>query len=472
MRKRSLVLALCLLAAAGCAELRPDLKRVYPHATLAPRRPVIIIPGVFGSRLKDERTGEVVWGRFSNLLTSRFKLALNPLRAEKTDLLDLPIDSTDLTANRDHLRAYDLFDGVAGRAFYKRIVSTLVQVAGYRFGDITNPQPGEDCFAFYYDWRRDVVENAQMLGAAIARVRAAYSAGGAQPPKVDLIAHSLGGLIARYYVKYGARDVLGERQPGVDHAGAREVDTVVMIGVPNEGTLDTFESHNKGVRIVRRLPPEAIFTMPSAYQTLPRVRVGPFIDESGRTLDIDLYEPANWEKYGWSVFAPSRLRRLREESVRAFGRQEGERRYLEHLDQMRTFLAAALARAGRLNTALDRRGRSVETVRYFAFGGDCTPTLARAMILKQEDGTWRTITRFDDLPRRLATPEIERLMVEPGDGAVTRSSLLATHSGQAAADPQSGLHLDYSLFLCATHRSLTENVTFQDNLLQFLLYRR
>ena len=63
-------------------------------------------------------------------------------------------------------------------------------------------------------------------------------------------------------------------------------------------------------------------------------------------------------------------------------------------------------------------------------------------------------------------------MVEPGDGSVTRSSLLATHSGQAAVDPQSGLHLDYSLFLCATHRSLTENVTFQDNLIQFLLYRR
>ena len=148
MKARILVLLFCLLGAA-CAERRPDLTRVYPDATLAPRRPVIIIPGVFGSRLRDERTGEVVWGRFSNLLKSRFELALNPLRAEKPGLLDLPTGSTDMTANRDNLRAYDLFDGVAGRAFYKRIVRTLVQVAGYRFGDIANPQPGEDCFAFY-----------------------------------------------------------------------------------------------------------------------------------------------------------------------------------------------------------------------------------------------------------------------------------------------------------------------------------
>ncbi|HEY3174672.1 MAG TPA: hypothetical protein VGK94_02815 [Candidatus Polarisedimenticolia bacterium] len=467
-----MVLAVLAALSAACAEMRPNLVELYPHAATLPHRPVIIVPGAFGSRLRDERTGEVVWGRLANLLTSRFKLALNPLRAERTDLLDLPIDSTDMTANRDHLLAYDMFDGVAGRAFYKRIVATLTGVAGYRFGDINDPRPGQDCFAFHYDWRRDVVENGRLLGEAIARVRAAAGGPHGELPKVDLIAHSLGGLVARYYVKYGTRDVLGDRRAVLDYSGARDVDTVVLIGVPNEGSLDSLLSLNEGIRIARPLPPEAIFTMPAAYQTLPRLRIGPFIDPSGQPLDIDLYEPSNWERYGWSAFAPASLRRLREESVREFGREEGQRRYDGRIEKMRAFLAAALERAGGLNLALDRRGRVEDPVHYFAFGGDCTSTPARAMIVTGENGAVRTITRFKDLPGRLATAEIQRLMVEPGDGSVTRSSLLARHSGDAANDPMSGLHLDYSLFLCDTHRHLTENITFQDNLLQFLLYRR
>jgi len=465
---RAALACLCLaIGLVACAELRPNLLEVYPDAARVAHRPVIIVPGVFGSRLKDARTGEVIWGRFSNLLTTRFKLILNPT-GERSDLLDLPIDSADMTANRDRLVAYDLFDEVAGRQFYKKIITTLTTVAGYRYGDIAHPRPGEDCFGFYYDWRRDVAENARLLGEAIDRVRAVQSDPGA---RVDIIAHSLGGLVTRYYLKYGARDVLGDRPGEPTGEGAANVDTVVLIGVPNEGTLDSLEAQNDGVRIARRLPPEAIFTMPAAYQTLPRRRVDPFIDVAGNPLAIDLYDPAVWERYGWSALNPKRLRRLRLESVREFGPHEGEARYQARLLEMRAFLAAALDRAGSLAGALDRSSALEARVRYFAFGGDCFPTPARAMILEEDDGSYRTVTRVDDLPDKLATPAIRRQMEEPGDGSVTRSSLLALHSGGARGEPGGGLRIDYTLFLCDRHRNLTENITFQDNLLQFLLYR-
>src|SRR5262249_12411758 len=155
--------------------------------------------------------------------------------------------------------------------------------------------------------------NARRLGEAIERVRAVHPLGDGGRQKVDLISHSLGGLLARYYVKYGSRDVLDGGRHEVSYDGANDVDTGVLIGVPSEGTLDTMESLQAGVRIVRPLPPEAIFTMPAAYQGLPRLRVGPFIDPNGQRLDIDLYQPENWEKYGWSAFGPARLRKLKEE---------------------------------------------------------------------------------------------------------------------------------------------------------------
>ena len=463
VRNGCAVLLLLALASLSCAQMRPDLLEVYPDAAGLEHRPVIIIPGIFGSRLKNGVTGEVVWGRFSNLLTSRFKLALNPSRAQHPDLLDLPIDSTDLTANRDDLVAYSVFDGVAGRAFYKRIVRTLTEVAGYRYGDINDPHPGEDCFAFYYDWRRDVVENAQLLGKAIARVRAVHPLPGGGRRKVDLIAHSLGGLVARYYVRYGAVDVLGGEPDRPTYAGAADVDTVALIGVPNEGSLDTLESHNDGVHIVRSLPPAAIFTMPSAYSSLPRLRTSPFIDPNGVKLDIDLYESRNWETYGWSVFNPERLRKLREDIDHEFKGDRTEEIYQDRLVKMRAYLTAALQRAVRFNHALDRGGGPPNPTRYFLFGGDCTPTPARAMIIPQPEGGFVTIARVKDLPRKLDTPAIERLMSEPGDGSVTRASLLAANGGD--------IGIGASLFLCDTHRNLTENITFQDNLLQYLLYR-
>jgi pimeloyl-ACP methyl ester carboxylesterase len=465
-RRRAAVLVVLLLSLTGCAATAPNLHEVYPDASRWTHRPVIIVPGAFGSRLRNARTGEVVWGRFSNLFFSRFQLALNPLRAE-SDLLDLPIDAPTLSENRDDLVAFSLFDQVGGRGFYRTIVRTLNDVAGYRTGNIEAPHRDENCFAFYYDWRRDIPENARLLGEAIERVLATRPRGDG---KVDIIAHSLGGLVTRYYLKYGKEDVLDDPAPRPTYAGSQRIDTAVLLGVPNEGSLDTFTSLQDGWRLVRRLPAEAVFTMPAAYQGLPHPETGPFIDGTGARLDIDVYDPQVWQTYGWSSFRPDRLAALMEESEKEYGRRDGKARFEERVERMRAFLAAALDRAKRLHLALDAEAPEPPPLRFFAFGGDCIPTPARAMILPDGKGGYRTIGHLDDVPDRLRTPEIERLMSEPGDGSVTRSSFLAMKTSGERTSP--GLQLDYALFLCDRHRNLTENVTFQDNLLHFLLYRR
>jgi hypothetical protein len=67
--------------------------------------------------------------------------------------------------------------------------------------------------------------------------------------------------------------------------------------------------------------------------------------------------------------------------------------------------------------------------------------------------------------------DYEALMLEPGDGAVTKASLLA----RQALDPTVARHryiyfpMDYAFFLCERHDRLTGNVHFQDNLLHALL---
>lgn len=63
----------------------------------------------------------------------------------------------------------------------------------------------------------DIRTNSQRLANTIASVRARTGAA-----KVDLVAHSMGGLVSRYYIK--------------NLGGAATVDSLIMMGTPNYGT--------------------------------------------------------------------------------------------------------------------------------------------------------------------------------------------------------------------------------------------
>jgi hypothetical protein len=103
-------------------------------------------------------------------------------------------------------------------------------------------------------------------------------------------------------------------------------------------------------------------------------------------------------------------------------------------------------------------------------GGDCKLTPARIVVEevneKSEIRLW---------PKEIKHPvtgvNYDQIMLEPGDGTVTKASLLARES----LDPSIRRHkwvsfpLDYPIFLCESHTRLTGNVTFQDSLLHSLL---
>ncbi len=78
-------------------------------------------------------------------------------------------------------------------------------------------------------------------------------------------------------------------------------------------------------------------------------------------------------------------------------------------------------------------------------------------------------------PRELSNPlpgvDYGAMMLEPGDGIVTKASLLARESLDSSVMRHRYIDfpLDYPLFLCEKHDALTGNETFQDNLLHALL---
>src|SRR5262249_38212749 len=157
--------------------------------------PVIIIPGLTGSELVNSKTGEKVW----------FKL-----RKPKDDDLRLPI-SPNLAANHDGLVAGDILRsvriGLKKTDAYGDLIEALEAKGGYREATWTNPPAKgyeDTLYVFPYDWRLDNVANARLLIRRIDELKRKLKRPNLQ---FDVIAHSMGGIIARYAAMYGNADL-------------------------------------------------------------------------------------------------------------------------------------------------------------------------------------------------------------------------------------------------------------------------
>lgn len=443
------VLALAGLVAACGSTPRPDFGRLYGSAATSPDdTPVILIPGLFGSKLRDRSTGVEVWpGAWHRVLFSDY-----------ADLA-LAFDPTTLEVRRDELEAFDIAEAVLGKDFYGPIVRTLVDFGGYvRATPGTPARKGERrLYVFPYDWRQDNVEHARGLHALIDAIRADYADPG---QRVDIVAHSMGGLIARYYLRYGPNDVLDGMPSLVTLFGTSRVRKLVLLGTPNFGAVTALHGYIEGEPVgLGRLRPETLATLPSGYQLFPHPLAPWLIDPGGRALPDELFDPATWRRYAWNVYDPGVAAR-----VRAAGGGEAQalvelRRYFDHrLERARRF-------AWMLSTP-----EPATPIRYVLFGGNCTLTPSR-VVVEEDAGVTHTRLSPQQLRSGAARAALEAAMLEPGDGRVTKPSLLAreTIDPTAPQHEESFLPVAYHFFLCERHDQLTGNASFQDNLLNVLL---
>lgn len=452
--RQVLLILLSLILLGGCViRPQPDLQRLYASAERGlGQPPVVIIPGLMGSRLKDSVTGREVWpGSIGQLLFSSY------------EEMALEIDPVSLEPKADGYEVNGITDRTAGRQFYAPILRVLERAGHYRYRDPGDPvQPGRRYYyVFDYDWRQDNARSAHDLGQFVARIRADFRDPGL---KVDIVAHSMGGLIARYYLRYGERDVLDGNDFPVSMAGAESVRRVILLGTPNLGSVEAVKTLISGRTMGwRRVRPEVLATMPALYQLLPHAIVDWLATTDGRLLERDQFDLRTWQRFQWGVFDPVVRRRI----VQRFHRPEQAERYLVTLER---FVEKRLERARRflwsLTVPLERPRKLI------VFGGDCDLTPARLVV---EEVKGDSVIRMH--PEEVAHPvsgiDYRDFMLEPGDGLVTKASLL----GRDALDPTVPRHkwsffpLDYSFFLCESHDSLTGNVSFQDNLLHALLSR-
>ncbi|MDQ3265350.1 MAG: hypothetical protein M3Y59_17120 [Myxococcota bacterium] len=269
-----LILGLTVLVWTGCVQ-HVDLPVVDPEQ----REVTILIPGYRGSFLQTPGPeGEVAWVRPAQLLGNSERSLALPFPGQRP-ALDLGV-----LENAGPVTGFTVIPFLGEYEVYGPLM---------RFG--REQLPG--FIVHGYDWRRDIRES----GAGLCqRIEALASArGGAL--KVNLVAHSMGGLVALECLRGGA--------DGGWSATAQKVQKLFIFGTPFDGAPGIFDDFFLGTplgRNERLMGPDAVFSFPAAFQLLPPT--GDFLlrsDGSPSSLELDL--PETWTGAGWSVFADPTL---------------------------------------------------------------------------------------------------------------------------------------------------------------------
>ena len=450
---RALALALAALVLTACSSLpeRPDLARLYEADASNPHQPpVIVIHGLMGSTLV-ERHGKEYWpGGLGTLAFSDYR------ELARLDAAEQQVGS---------LRPGELFYGVATTDYYQALIDTLEDVGSFRRAEPGEPLEDDDdrrrYYVLLYDWRKENLVAVRMLHELIDRIRADY---GDPDLPVDIIAHSNGGLIASYYLRYGPNDVLSEGEYTPWNLGGQRIRRMMLLGTPSLGAVTSIERLQRGFKLaLRTVPVEVLATFATPFESLPHPDAQVVYTPDGEPADFDLYDADAWRVRRWSVFSP-------EVEARVIADAPDQETGALEMAELQAHFVRHLERARRFQEALSQpiRGVGVEVA---VFGGDCAPTPGRAILDVGPDGRQRLVVRPEEVHSRVDGVDYERLLMLPGDGLVTRDSMMGRDLPEVFGRPSGVYPIAQSFFLCEKHHQLTVNPYFQNNLLHFLLAR-
>jgi len=212
-------------AAAAASALLP-----HSYSFSQARRPmpdlIVLLPGIMGSVL--QKDGRDVWALSGASLLSGLKTL-----GQSVGDLRLSGDSADAESLGDGIVANRVFPDV-------HLLPGLWKIDGYSglaraISAEFNVRAGHNYFEFPYDWRRDNRAAAHRLARlAPGWLRAWREESGNKDAKLILIAHSMGGLVSRYFL-----EVLG---------GWRDTRMLITFGTPYRGSLNALNSLANGFR--------------------------------------------------------------------------------------------------------------------------------------------------------------------------------------------------------------------------------
>ena len=325
-------------------------------------------------------------------------------------------------------------------------VLEILGAAGYRDQTLGTHSidygPGHfTCFQFGYDWRRDIRETAAELYRYLQDKRQYVAAETGRDPaevKFDVVAHSMGGLVTRYMLRYGDD---ASPTPELTWKGAELVGRVMVVGTPNAGSVESLRQLVEGKRFGPWFLPEApaavLGTIPSIYQLLPRPRHDKVVDGGAA---VDLFDPAAWASRGWGLAGNADGLDLLLPT-----KSDSDRRRVaaDHL-------AKCLLAAEQTAAALDSPADLPPGLELHLFAGDAAETAK--------------VLRWDG-------EDLQTVETAAGDGTVLRSSAMLDERIGGTWGPRLVTPIDYTgvNFLFQNHIGITKSPEFVDKVMYLLL---
>jgi pimeloyl-ACP methyl ester carboxylesterase len=331
------------------------------ETSVAGKDVVVFLHGYYGSALREKNGGPRRFIRVSTIIGGNFAIALESQRLGLRPSPELEVEG--LMAKVSILPFF--YNNDVYGAFLTKLAKERTVVA------------------FAYDWRKDLATSAGELDSLVKDL----DSKGAR--SISLLAHSMGGLVASYYLMYGAQDL---EKAKLDWFGAQRIKRVGFLGVPFGGAMAIFRNMQHGTGYPWNetlLESGTVSSWPASYHLVPLPNPE-MLDLAGQRISVPLEKASFWRE--------NQLGLLRKPSIPVVDAHR------------QSYTDIHVLRANRFHQLLRQPERAPKTLRVLNVRGRGRATLAKGYF----DGKEFVFLPKDSKQRGLSFSALE----EDGDGSV------------------------------------------------------
>jgi len=252
------------------------------------RNPVLLIPGILGTQLLDPGivgSDKLVWPNTDQILSDHGAEMKNSLMLNSTTGESInPIDVGDIVrrVTVEYPPKYHIIT-ISDSDIFQGLINDLV-ADGY----VENT----NLFVFPYDWRLDIDQAKIQLNDKINQIKEQTGS-----DKIDIVAHSMGGLVVKDYLKdYGNGRVGKLIFVGTPHLGAPEPANTLINGDNFKGAVDAEsikDIADNSSATYELLPSQRYFNLNNGYNGYISLPDGTIITSYNDTKNFLLQEGLN-----------------------------------------------------------------------------------------------------------------------------------------------------------------------------------